>query len=212
MVLNKDGNPLVAVHERRDELVRCTAIIGWSWAKVAERLDLTLPGALTIKNCKKGIADSDLRWLQELANAIEHLPRPKIQNDDDNPELARLSVPVQMAGYMPESEAQKAAENAVVITLEAERDRTAKVLANVYMAAADLEGATMEQQSAARWAIAESAAALGLLPQVQALIRAAPPKPVPPVEAMLPPHIVRGAQSWTPPSDVREREPFPAVE
>jgi hypothetical protein len=207
MVLDKAGNPLVVLSERRDELVRCTTIIGWSWAKVAERLDLTMAGAMTIKNCKTGVSDSDLRWLQELANAVEHLPRPKIENDDDNPELARLSVPVQMAGFVPTSEAQNAAEKAAVITLEAERDRTAKVLADVYLSAADLEGLSVEEQNAARWAIGQAAAAIGVLPQVQALIRAAPPKPVPPVEAMLPP-----VAHWTPPSDVRQREPFPVAE
>lgn len=187
MVMDKEGNPLVAVSERRDELMRCTAIIGWSWQKVADRLDMTMAGALQIKNCKVGIADSDLRWLQELAAMMETMPRPAVANDADNPELARLAAPVAMTVGVSEHEAQKMAVESGVLQVQAERDRTARVLADVYVATESLEGTTPEQQSAARWAVAEIASGLGLLGQVQAILKAGAPAPLPPapVERMM---------------------------
>lgn len=173
MVLDKSGNPLVDVKERRDEITRCLEIIGWSWQRLADRTENTLQGAYRIKGCKITMADSDIRWLQSLADAVSALPRPVVGNDPGSPGLERLAAPVTMAD---EAKAKELAAIMVSDAVEAERDRMVRGLVDVYMSANDLEDA---EQLAARWAISQAAEALGLLPQVKAMLRAMMPPPAP---------------------------------
>jgi hypothetical protein len=199
MVLDKQGNPLLAFEERRDEFVRCMGIIGWTWPKVAERLGITYPGSMAIKNCKRQIADSDLRWLQELADAVAALPRPAIANDP-SPDVARLGAPVTMPGAgMSDEMVARMTASAASKAAGAEQARTVETLAAVYFQAASSELGEGEL-SGVRWAISEMAERLNLVAEVREAVRAKKPEP----EPAAPP-----SGAWSPPvPEPESRVPF----
>jgi hypothetical protein len=93
MITDKHGRPLGTLSEKRDEVLRCITAIGWSWQKLADRLEQKLPYALRVNRCKVALADSDMRWLQALADAVEAIPRPEVTTDPE-PGAAPLLGPV----------------------------------------------------------------------------------------------------------------------
>lgn len=189
MVLDKQGNPLTVTKDRRDEVQRCIEIIGWSWGKLGDRLSIKLPSALGIKNCKRPIADSDLRWLQDLADVMLSHPRPAETNDPE----AVQGAPIVQAGVatspvlhsdtaLPSAPDVAPAMPAVDLVRQvrdeiAEQSTVAIVssITSVYMSAipgAGPDGMTSEQVAGARWALGELAQQMGVLDLVQDQLRA----------------------------------------
>lgn len=189
MILDKEGNPLAETKDRRNEVQRCIDIVGWSWSKLADRLGIKFATSLAIKNCKRPIADSDLRWLQELADVMIAHPRPAEMND---PEPV-AGAPIVQAGamMMPAEDVapvaapvvqQVTAQNPPVDLLKEMREELAEQQAvaivsgitSVYLSAVPGVGPdamTSEQVAGARWALGELAQQLGVLDLVQDQLR-----------------------------------------
>lgn len=194
MVMDKQGNPLVETKDRRDEMQRCIEIIGWSWGKLGERLGHKLPTAYHIKQCKRGVADSDIRWLQALADAHIALPRPAEQNDASPVQAAPMVQAGAVLGAVqmgnPNLESDISTENqmgkSILPDLNqvnrlreeiAEQSAVALVasITSVYLTAQPGVGPdamTVEQVAGARWALGELAQSLGVLDLVQDQLRA----------------------------------------
>jgi hypothetical protein len=186
-VLDRQGNPLVINSDRRNEVQRCIEVIGWSWMKLADRLGVKAPTALAIKNCKRPIADSDLRWLQALADAVTALPRPAEVND---PEPVQGAPIVQGGMSVATSDLNPAMDQAPSVSHDmpagdmvarireelAEQQAVAIVstITNLYMHAVPGVGPDALNQdnvAGARWALSEMANALGVLDLVQDQLR-----------------------------------------
>lgn len=63
-------------HQQRIEAAKNA--IGWSWVTLGERLGLTSSQAHALRTAKRGIPGSDLFWLEQLAQAVQAIPRPPI--------------------------------------------------------------------------------------------------------------------------------------
>lgn len=215
--------------QRRDELVRCKDIIGWSWLTVGQRLALNSSQAFALKACKREISDADLDWMRDLADAVAARPRP-IAAPTHGPRLvADLSMGVGPLGF---TAAMVKAERPAVMSdndLPAELysdqphvpdgldgssamyedylsvSGTVNALAEVYasLATADM---TAEALGGAQWAISDVALKLGVLDQVAARIKAARAitATVPPVPhgGMLPRELDRPGGAWERPTGV----------
>jgi hypothetical protein len=177
-VTNKAGEPITSIAERKDEIVRCITVIGWSWQKLADRLELRLPGVMAFKNCKR----------QSLADAHMALPRPMVTFDPEPVPAAPAGLPGGIAGLGPQpgqpdgvqlQPASQIVGNDVVKQIReeiAEQSTTAIVAAisGVYMAAVPGMGPdamTSEQVAGARWALGELAQSMGVLDLVQDQLR-----------------------------------------
>lgn len=192
MVLDKQGNPLTVASDRRNEIQRCIEIIGWSWGKLGDRIDLKLPSVYAVKNCKRTIPDSDLRWLQDLADAVMAHPRPAPQDD---PSPVQGAPVVQAGAMLATADLNPAMEHAPSVQHDvapapadadivrrvrdeiAEQSTVAIVssITSVYMAAVPGVGPdamTSEQVAGARWALGELAQQMGVLDLVQDQLRA----------------------------------------
>jgi hypothetical protein len=188
MVLDRQGNPLTETKDRRDEVARCLDVIGWSWTKLGERVLLSQPTVFQVKNCKRPIADSDIRWLQDLADAHKALPRPVEQNDPSPVNGAPL---VQAGAVLATADLNPATGNGASLHQEmpgtnlvqqlreeiAEQSTVALVanITSVYLSAVAGVGPdamTDEQAKGARWALGELALQLGVLDAVQEQLRA----------------------------------------
>jgi hypothetical protein len=185
MVLDKQGNPLVETKDRRDEIQRCIEIIGWGWGRLGDRLEVKLPTAYAIKNCKRPVADSDLRWLQALADAVVALPRPAEFNDPapvQGAPVVQAGAAVMFGPPAPLPDVVVASSPPVDMVQRvrqeiAEESAVALVasITNVYLAARPGVGPdamTSEQVAGARWALGELAQSLGVLDLVQDQLRA----------------------------------------
>lgn len=117
---------------RRDEVVRCMGVLGWSWPVLGQRLDIGgLKGALQIKMCKREISDGDLEWLSSLAAAAEAVPRlvPVAATEDDGAPMlaeppARQAEPTMVAtGSTMAAETVAEAEATVIAAVVAQDPR-----------------------------------------------------------------------------------------
>lgn len=140
--------------QRRDEIVRCKDVIGWSWITVGQRLGLTSAAAFGLKNCKRPISDQDLSWLQTVAAAVDALPRPDPIEE----------VPMRVSGGVAMERGDRDAPNPAsefpgFDPIPTEFAET--VLAQMYVGLGNA-GLTAEQREGASWAISELAAQLGV--------------------------------------------------
>jgi len=199
---NNEGHPLMQRQERRDEVRRCLQIIGWSQMQYADRIGLKIAGVAQIMHCKVDVADSDIRWLQRLAEAVASIPRPAIANDPDTPEVARLAAPIGAAVTIHATEGEL---NAVAAkTRDVALEETARAIAEVYRWSGSTGEVSEHELAGAKWALAKVAESLGIVDRVRVLIRQVPmqqvePEPIP-GESMV--------HTWTPPLP----EPAPARE
>lgn len=197
MVLDKNGTPLVVASDRRNEVQRCLETIGWSWGKLGDRISGTLATAMAIKNCKRQIADSDLRWLQDLADAHIARPRPAESNDPEpvspapivqgggaivhagaviDPDALKPVVPAHHPDTAPRDVAPPADMMQRARDEIAEQSTVAIVssITSVYLSAVPSpgpDGMTSEQVAGARWALGELAQQMGVLDLVQDQLR-----------------------------------------
>lgn len=234
-VVNADGVPLVTLNERRDEWLRCLEVIGWNFGKWADRTGIKLHQAMAVKAGKRPIADSDMRWVQQLAAVVASMPRPIVQDDP-------IPVGHPVAALEPRSRVEEvtvdtiktnnptagvdafmSAGNVVmpppgptVRTVELQvplnpPEVVLQALADVYKDGGASQGATPEQITAVRWAMSELAGKLGLTDALKLFVSPAPPAP-----EVVPETAVREPQPRPAPQPVYEtvgeRQAFGAEE
>ena len=168
---------LTETGQRRVEVERCKDVIGWSWLKLGERLDLTPSQALAIKSGKRPIADSDLDWLQALAEAVDALPRPGPSDSVVAPPAAMVR---QGVAAMPGAAVAATTWGDVAVLPGPEElsevmtlDAAASIVAGMYLGLENA-GLTADQREGAQWAIGELAQQFGVTDRVMAQIRRRP--------------------------------------
>ena len=181
---------LTTAEGRLNEIRRTKDIIGWSWKTVGERLGLTFSQSQALQTGKRAVADSDLEWLQQLAELVASLPRPPVVG---MPEPAPMSA-----------SDERAAEQRGRTMM---RDEVVRSIADQYAAIED-QGLNEDQLAGAKHGLALVATSLGLLDAVRAVVesrKAAVPKVAEALQSAAPP-------AWEPPvmqRDLGERGRVP---
>ena len=163
---------------RRDEVVRCMGVLGWSWPVLGQRLEIGgLQGALRIKMCKREISDGDLEWLSSLAAAVEAVPRPVPAEPAADPQGDEGSAVTegavqQTAGAMTAMGSTMAAETAA----EVEQRVIEAIVAQYRSPVAGWQGWSADEVRAARGALSELLVRLGWLDRAKGLLAASAPK------------------------------------
>lgn len=193
---------------RRDEVVRCMGVLGWSWPVLGQRLDIGgLKGALQIKMCKREISDGDLEWLSSLAAAAEAVPRlvPVAATEDDGAPMLAEPPARQAEPTMVATGSTMAAETVA----EAEATVIAAVVAQYRAPLEGWDGWSADEVRAARAALSELLARLGWLGRARQLLAGAAPIALPsataPVPSTLRPSSLTAPRIMAP---ARRREPF----
>jgi hypothetical protein len=159
---NPVGTPLIATKERRDEMVRCIRLIGWTLPMLSERLGQAYTHGARLNQCKADLADSDLAWLQELAVLVASKPRPEIvRTFPDEALTVTMAPPVE---EWTEAEAGTDEE-------ETDMEMVASHLADVYLVARSDPELTHEQREGAAWAVSEMMERLGVVERCREKVR-----------------------------------------
>lgn len=215
--------------QRRDELVRCKDIIGWSWLTVGQRLALNSSQAFALKACKREISDVDLDWMRDLADAVAARPRPIAAPTHGPRMVADLSMGVGPLGFtvaMAHAERHVMSDGDLPAELYGEQPHvpdgldgssamtedylsvsgTVKAMASVYVNLSNVEELSDEEREGAKWALSALAEKLGIMEQVAAQIKAErlPRAPVQaaPHGGMLPRELDRPGGAWDRPMGV----------
>lgn len=169
------GEPAKTVdHEmsrRRDEVVRCKEILGWSWDMVAQRFGQKLAWGLRIKTCKETLPDSDLEWLQDLAATVAAFPTRAAYAE--RAQAAQQQVTAREEPLVMQDTAATPAPSENGEPLVSRDQAVIDSLVLVYIEAAQAD--TTPEVTAARWALGRVALELGLLDVVKERIAALPP-------------------------------------
>lgn len=199
------SSPLV---ERRDAARALKDRIGWSWQKLAERMDLNPSQGNALSLAKRLISEQDLAWMEALAAAIEAHPRPA-----PVAEVRTITQPLATTGMEQFILVESVPVDAVAESRGRSRARieAAEAIAEQYDA---LNGSalTPEQRAGARAVLSNLAAAMGLLPEVRMAIDARKDA-APRTQPEPPPRVEPPAAAWTPPGIERDlgergRQPF----
>ena len=149
---------------RRDEVVRCMAVLGWSWPVLSQRISVgVLKGALAIKMCKREISDSDLEWLSSLAAAVEATPRPKpvaaLQDDE---------APAATEGLVQEQ--REPSEGTTALVEHVEQRVIEAIVAQYRSPMEGWDGWSADEVRAARVSLSELLSRLGWLDRARKLL------------------------------------------
>lgn len=180
------GNRDWSAKKRMDEIQRCIDIIGWSWAKLAERVGMKYGEVLQVKKCKRDLADSDIVWLQDLATAFAAIPRPVvIARSEATEEQAMAHIPATLAPIeRPLGLAPLRQEGRPGLTLAGQaagltdggvsvmRDAAIVAIIDQYLAVDAIPDYSDEERGAAKGALAAVLAALGWLDDGKRLLAA----------------------------------------
>lgn len=150
--------PASELRMRRNEVNRCREVLGWSWATLGLRLELTPAMAHAIDKCRREVTDADMEWLQQLAQAVTLLPRPR----DQRRGAGRL------AGWNEARQAPTAEQEAADMAL---RDEVIGQVVELY-ATSDEIGEAGEGGPGARHALGELMRRLGWLDETRARLQA----------------------------------------
>ena len=156
---------------RRDIVAANIAVIGWSWAVLADKVGMPPQAVYQFKALKRDFPTEYIVWTGEIAAAVDAIPRPPLGAATPGP----VEMPPQplrvVAGDAPPS-AQTGEEDAVA------EYQTRVVVAAVrrYVAIGAAGDLSDIEKDAGRGAITAVLQDLGLLPAARELLRAEKPE------------------------------------
>jgi hypothetical protein len=132
------------------------AEIGWSWIEIQSRLGWSPMQVKNFRDQKRGLADDEYRFLQEVAAAVKAVPQPVIGTPAAQP-APYVAEPIGPGAHSPDVTQVR------VMTME----DIARKLAEEYVSLADEPEIAGPELMAGRWAISRLAKKFGLVDEVK---------------------------------------------